>query len=160
MGYQYDASGVHFEVGGLDRKDDTRAPRKGRACRQIAAAEAEVAETATHGRVVLLGFGKMAAQPLANDVALLVGGVFETDTGLIAIASPCQLSIDFELLIHAWQFEREAKRVLLRDAAGKLNSHAAFAQVDGLGLVAARAVTHDRKLHRHSQRQSPCNLHQ
>ena len=26
---QYDASGADFEVGGLDRKDDTRAPREG-----------------------------------------------------------------------------------------------------------------------------------
>src|SRR6266481_3294192 len=58
---QYDASGLHFEVGRLNRKDDTRAPRKGRACREIATAEAEVAEAATHGRVVLLGLRKMAA---------------------------------------------------------------------------------------------------
>ena len=117
-------------------------------------------ETAIHGWVVLLGLRKLGVQPLANGVALLVGGILETDPGLIAVAFPCQLSIDFELLVHARQFEREAERVFFCDAAGKLDRHAAFAEIEGLGFVPARAVTLDRNLHSDPQLQPPFTLHQ
>src|SRR5258706_12526613 len=60
---EYDASRVDFEFGGLDRKNDTCSPREGRVCREIAAAEAQVAETATHRRGTRVGFRKMAAPP-------------------------------------------------------------------------------------------------
>src|SRR3979411_2580777 len=102
----------------------------------------------------------MAAQPLANDVALLVSGVLETDTGLIAVAFPRQLSIDFELLVHSRQFKGEPERIFLRGTAGKLNCHAAFAEIDGLGFVLAGAVALDRNLYSDPQLQSPFTLHQ
>src|ERR1019366_4934773 len=128
--------------------------------RKIAAAEAEVAETAIHRWVVRFGIGKLAVQPLVKNAAVLVGGVFETDTGLIVVAFPCQISLQFELPVHARQIEREAERALFRDVAGKLNRHAAFAEVDGLGIVPARPDTLDRNLHRDPQLQPPFPLHQ
>ena len=68
--------------------------------------------------------------------------------------------MEFELPVHARQIEREAERALFRDAAGKLNCHAAFAEVDGLGFVPARPKTLDRNLHSDPQLQPPFPLHQ
>src|SRR5258708_30571355 len=160
MGDKYDASRVDFEFGGLHRKNDTCSPREGRVCREIAAAEAQVAETATHRRIIRFGFRKMAAQPLTYDTALLVGYVLEAYPSLMSVAFPRHFALDFELLIHARQFESKTERVFLRHPAGKLNRHAPFAEVDGLGFVAARAATLDRNFHCHPQLQSPFPLHQ
>src|ERR1700675_4326466 len=102
----------------------------------------------------------MAAPPLAHHVALLVGGVLEPNAGLIPISLPRHFSIDFELMVHAGQFESEAERGFLRYAVRKLKSHSTFAEVDGLGFVAARPVTFDRNLHSDPQLQPPFTLHQ
>src|SRR5580700_6919988 len=98
----------------------------------------------------------MTVHPFANGLELFIGGVFEPDTGMVALSFPCQLSIDFELLVQAWQVDREAERVFLRDAAGKLNGHPAFADVNGIGFEpGGRAETFDRNLHRDPQLLSP-----
>src|SRR5208282_413487 len=115
---------------------------------------------AADGWIVLLGLGKVAVQPLAKKVALLVGGVLEADTGLTAVAFPCQLASDLELLLQARQFEREAKRAFFGDAAGKLKRHAAFAEVDGLGGVLALPGTLDWNFHGDAHLDPPFALHQ
>src|SRR5258708_8950558 len=97
MGDKYDASRVDFEFGGLHRKNDTCSPREGRVCREIAAAEAQVAETATHRRVIPVGFRKMAAQPLTNDTPPLVGDPPAANPRPISLAFPTPFPLDFNL---------------------------------------------------------------
>src|SRR5208282_1897108 len=115
---------------------------------------------AAHGWIVLLRLRKLAVQPLAKDLALLVGGVLEADTGLMAVAFPGQLARNFELLVHAGQFQREAERAFFGDAARKLKRHAAFAEVDGGGGVLALPGTLDRNFHWDPHLHPPFALHQ
>src|SRR5277367_1067720 len=160
MGHQNDATGVDFEIAGFDREDDAGAAREWRSGGQIARTQTEVSETAGDGRIVGLGLGTLAVQPLAQGVALLVGGILEADAGLIASTSPGQLSINFEFLIHAGQFEREMERVFFGYASGKLDGHATFGKIDGFGFVMSGSLTLDWYLHGDAQLETALPLHQ
>src|SRR5271170_4373734 len=90
MRNQDKSGGSYGKVTRLNREDDACPPRKRRVGRKITTAEAEVSETAIDGWIVLLRLRKLAIQPLADDVALLLAGILEADASLIAITFPSQ----------------------------------------------------------------------
>ena len=102
-------AGLRLEISGLQGESDAGSGWEGRVGFEIAATQAEVAETAGDGRIVLLGLGQLVVQPVTERDVLLLVHVLESDPAFVAAAIPGELAFEFQLRSQSGEFQRETE---------------------------------------------------